>query len=372
MPLLNAPLSSSCASILNAAGEPVRLAGVNWGGAQQDNLVPAGLDKLDRSEIARRIIAMGFNHVRMPFSVGTFMTSSAGLKTGPVPVPSTLAANPDLAGLSPWEVYQACVETLTSAGLAVIPNQMLLFPGWCCSQADCNGLWYNGSWPASTFTACWELVVTAFAGNPLVIGYDLHNEPRPATVGGTLLTPSWGDGNTATDMRLLYRNTIAALQAIDPASLWFCEGLNFAADLTKAGAHPVGIGGTVYSMHDYSWFSHPDGQSQSAYFTQMDANGGYIPVSGQAPLWLGEIGTNTDAATATLDSGWFANLLAWIAARNVHWCWWELSAQMVKGTVPTTNTVGASEGQREPYGLLAGQDWLGTQQQILDRLQPIM
>ena len=56
MPLLHAPLSVRGARIVDAAGKPVRLAGVNWGGAHQDGLVPAGLDKLHRDEIARRIV----------------------------------------------------------------------------------------------------------------------------------------------------------------------------------------------------------------------------------------------------------------------------------------------------------------------------
>lgn len=371
MTLLSPPLSTSGAQILDVNGHPVRLAGVNWGGASQDNLVPAGLDKLHRDAISERVAAWGFNHVRFPFAVGTFMSKTGGLLTGPVPVPVSLAANPDLAGMSPWQVYQACVTSLTAAGLAVIPNQHLLFPGWCCSQADGNGLWYNGSWPASTFAACWQLVANAFASNPLVIGYDLHNEPRPATVNGTLLTPSWGDGNTATDMRGIYATIISQMDQAGPGKLWFCEGLSYAADLSQAGAHPVGVAGTVYSLHDYSWY-HPSGQSLTAYYDQMDAAGGYIPLSGQAPLWIGEFGENTDVARNALDTGWFANFLSYAAARTLHWCWWELSAQLVKGTEPVTNVLKASDGTRESYGLMSGQDWLGDQSEVLALLRAIM
>lgn len=371
MSLLNPPLSVSGWRILDVNGTPVRLAGVNWGGAQQDNLVPAGLDKLHRDTIATRIAAMGFNHVRFPFAIGTFMFSNGALKTGPVPVASTLAANPDLAGLSPWQVYQACVTSLTAHGLAVIPNQHLLFQGWCCSQADCNGLWYNGSWPASAFASCWALVANAFAANPLVIGYDLHNEPRPATVNGTLLTPTWGDGNAATDMQQIYSSTAAQLRAAGGTKLFFCEGLAYAADLTAAGAHPVPGPGVVYSMHDYSWY-HPSGQGLTPYYNQMDANGGYLIVGGTAPLWIGEFGANTDVSRGSLDTGWLANFLSYANARDLHWCWWELSAQLVKGTEPVTNVLKASDGTRESYGLMSGQDWQGSQSEMLTLLRQIM
>ena len=50
-----------------------------------------------------------------------------------------------------------------SGRLAVIPNCQLLHPGWCCSDADCNGLWYNDNWPGSTFTSTWLMVAQRFA-----------------------------------------------------------------------------------------------------------------------------------------------------------------------------------------------------------------
>ena len=130
MPLLHAPLSVRNAQIVDAAGTPIRLAGVNWGGAHQDGLVPAGLDKLHRDEIARRIAGWGLNHVRLTFALGTFVNNNGSLKTGPAD-PARLAANPDLAGLTPWAVYQAVTESLTAAGLAVIPNCHLLYPVPC-------------------------------------------------------------------------------------------------------------------------------------------------------------------------------------------------------------------------------------------------
>ena len=366
MPLLHAPLSVRNAQIVDVAGTPVRLAGVNWGGAHQDGLVPAGLDKLHRDEIAGRIVGWGFNHVRLTFALGTFVNNNGSLKTGPAD-PARLAANPDLAGLTPWAVYQAVTESLIAAGLAVIPNCHLLFPGWCCSDADCNGLWYNGNWPASTFTSTWLMVAQRFAGHPLVIGYDLKNEPRPAAISGTKVTPTWGTGASLTDFQRLYRNTASQMRPADPAKLFFCEGLNYAADLTGAGARPVTGSNIVYSMHDYSWF-HPSGQSQADYFTSMDSHGGYLVTRGLAPLYLGEFGVDT-GTRAAMTSGWMAQFRAWAQARGVHWCWWQLSAQAVKGTEPCTNAVKAVDGTRETFGLMAGQDWLGSQSEMIALLQ---
>jgi endoglucanase len=366
------PLSVSGARLLGADGSPVSLGlGVNWGGAQQDELLPYGLDKLPRSQIIGRLLSWGMSHVRFPFALGTFVSNDGVLK-GPAGKASRLTANPDLQGLTPWEVYCQLADDMTAAGLYVILNQHLLYPGWCCSQADCNGLWYNDNWPSSTFTNTWLLVADQFAGNPLV-GYDLHNEPRPATIGGKLLTPSWGDGNAATDFRQLYQNTISRLRAVEGgiSHLMFCEGLAYAGDLSKAGAHPVTGANIVYEAHDYPWYH--TGQTQAQYNAANDAGWGYLAAGGKAPVWIGEFGANTDVSTAAQDSGWLEWFLAYYASRPLAGaCWWELSATDVLGTEPTTNVVKAQPGAREGFGLMSGQDWAGSQADILAQLAPVL
>ncbi len=117
------PLSASGRFIVGADGRRVRLAGVNWYGFHEDDGVASGLDHIDRRVLARRIGLLGFNSVRLPFSLS--MTEQVS------PVPDDyLAANPDLSGSTPLQVYDACVEALTGAGLIVIPNCHMLDAGW--------------------------------------------------------------------------------------------------------------------------------------------------------------------------------------------------------------------------------------------------
>lgn len=362
------PLHVSGSSILGADASHVRLAGVNWGGAQQDELLPYGLDKLPRSQIIARIISWGFNHVRFPFALGTFVGSNGVLKTG-LAKASRLTANPDLIGLTPWQVFQQLVDDMTAAGLYVILNQHLLYQGWCCSEVDTNGLWYNSNWPASVFTNVWAMLAARFAANPRV-GYDLHNEPRKATIAGQVAIPSWGKYPN-TDIRQMYQNTIAKIRVADTDALCFCEGLSYASDLTGWKAYPVTGPGVVASAHDYSWF-HTAGQTQASYFTQMDKAMGYLVTQGIAPLWVGEFGANTDVNTAAMHSGWLPNFIAYAAARGLHWCWWELGSTAVLGTEPSTNAVKMQPGQREAFSLTAGQDWTGTQTDMLAMLAPIL
>jgi len=372
------PLQTVANNITGADGQNYRLCGVNWPGAHQDNRVPAGLDKLNRADIIGRIVSWGLNHVRFPLATGTVLNKDGTPYTGLID-PARVAANPDLAGMTPWQLYQQLVADMNAAGLYVIINKHLNYPGWCCSNDDKNGFWYNDNWPSSTFTGLWITIGTAYANNPMV-GFDLHNEPRSAVIGGSTLTPSWGDGNGATDFQQMYQNTIGRIRSAVAATgstlkhLAFCEGLNYASDLTGWLAHPVTGVNIVPSMHDYSWFhKNPDGSQQSAsqYNAAMDNKGGFLVTNVTAPVWIGEFGVDLGTRT-NMTSGFMSNFLAYANTRHLHWCWWSLSAQTVLGTEPSTNVVKAPDGNREAFGLMSGQDWKGSNSEMITLLQGIM
>jgi len=348
------PLSTTGRFIVDAHAKRVRLAGVNWYGASEDLGVPVGLDHTDRRALARLIAAQGFNCVRLPFSV--WMTEQAA------PVPDQyLAANRDLHGSTPIQVYDACVRALTEEGLIVIPNCHLLDFGWCCSNNDTNGLWFNDRWTIEQFTAAWQDITRRYASNNLVAAMDIKNEPRQATVGGKLLNPTWGPGGQ-TDFAAMYTTVGNLIHEIDPHPLIICEGLGYASNLTGVASHPVGLkqaNKVVYSMHDYSWF-HPQGQSQAAYIAQMNKNGGYVLGEKVAPLWIGEFGdTASLLSSPTGGGGWWANIQAWLTEADVDWCWWALNPTHGKGSSPGTSKVLQNWGAPEPYGLLTP-NWSGV------------
>ncbi len=346
------PLSASGRFIVDARGQRVRLAGVNWYGAHEDDGVAPGLDQADRRTLARRIAMHGFNSVRLPFSL--WMTEQAA------PVPDRyLAANPDLSGATPLQVYDACVEALTGAGLIVIPNCHTLDPGWCCAGDDEQGLWFNDRWPAAKFFAAWQDMAARYKSNPLVAAMDIMNEPRQSRVGRRVLTPAWG-GRHRTDIAAMYTAAGNLIHEISPDVLIICEGLGYAADLTGAARHPVRLerpGKVVYSLHDYSWF-HPQGQPRAAYLEQMHRAGGYLLSEQIAPLWIGEFGNDT-RSLAGFSGGWWNNLEAWLTEHDVDWCWWALNGTQPRGTVPVAGRHRSNWGDPEGYGLLAP-DWRGV------------
>ncbi len=350
------PLSTSGRFIVDKNGTRVRLAGVNWYGASEDTGVPAGLDRIDRGTLAGLIAAQGFNSVRLPFSV--WMTRQS------TPVPQqALAANPDLIGRNPLEVFDACVKALTDKGLIVIPNCHLLDFGWCCGTDDSNGLWFNDRFTPQNFTDAWTGMATRYKSNPLVAAMDIKNEPRTAVVGGQKLSPAWGGGGR-TDIAAMYTTVGNAILHVDPQVLIICEGLNFASDLTGVHSHPVKLSQpnkVVYSLHDYHWFHKDPHQTPAAYISAMNQRGGFILAGNVAPLWLGEFG-RICAAPAPGTQGpepWWGNIKAWLAQADVDWCWWALNPTHGQASAPPGGSVAHAGGTREPFGLLT-QDWSGV------------
>ena len=359
------PLSASGRYIVDAHGRRVRLAGVNWYGAHEDDGVAPGLDRAGRHTLARRIAMHGFNSVRLPFSL--WMTEQAA------PVPDEyLAANPDLSGATPMQVYDNCVEALTGAGLIVIPNCHTLDPGWCCADDDEQGLWFNDRWPARRFFAAWQQLAARYRSNPLVAGMDIMNEPRRSRVGRRILTPAWGSGRT-TDLAAMYTMAGNLIHEISPDVLIICEGPGYAADLAGVARHPVRLerpGKVVYSLHDYSWF-HPREQPRAAYLEQMHRAGGYLLSERIAPLWIGEFGIGT-GSLAGFSGVWWNNFEAWLTENDVDWCWWALNGTQPRGTVPVVGRHRSRWGDGEGFGLLAP-DWRGVANpQVMDILRTMI
>jgi endoglucanase len=350
------PLSTSGRFIVDANGKRIRLAGVNWYGASEDMGVPAGLDRSNRGTLAGLIAAQGFNSVRLPFSV--WMTE----QTAPVPQ-RFLAANPDLDGRTPLEVYDACVKALADHGLIVIPNCHLLDFGWCCTNDDSNGLWFNDRFPAQKFTAAWQTIAKRYASNPLVAAMDIKNEPRSAKVGGHVITPAWGTGGQA-DFAAMYTSVGNMIHQFDPHALIICEGLNYAQDLTGAARHPVRLtepNKVVYSMHDYHWFHNDPHQTQAAFIADVTHMGGYLLANKTAPVWIGEFGRIAAAPQPGTQGPepWWSNISAWLARADVDWCWWALNPTHGQASMPGAGQVAHAFGASEPFGLLTP-DWSGV------------
>jgi len=308
--------------ILDSAGQPVRVAGINWFGFETGNYVVHGLWSRDYKSMIDQMKSLGYNTIRIPYSDDIFKSS-----TVPNSIDFSSGKNADLQGLNSLGVLDKIVSYAGKDGLRVILDR---------HRPDSGGqsaLWYTAAVPESTWIANLKSMASRYAGNPAVVGIDLHNEPHDPAC--------WGCGDTATDWRLAAQRAGNAVLSVNPNLLIFVEGVQtfngvsgwWGGNLMGVAQYPVQLsvaGRVVYSAHDYatsvaqqSWFSDP------AFPNNMpgiwDKYWGYIFKQNIAPVWVGEFGTTLQA---TVDQKWLAALVSYLrptstsGADSFHWTFW--------------------------------------------------
>lgn len=277
--LPSGPLSTSGSQIVDAAGNPVRIASVGW---QMD----FGLDDMWKTKEA------GFNTIRVSWTNHLIDEDIQRIKT--------IVANAKTVGIK--------VIMVNHANSSLTPQQQ-------------NGLWYDlggasdntdgqgnaGTTTDAKFLSDWVRMAREFVGNDTVIGYDIRNEPLGYYWDGM---SSWeaGANNPDQNIRWMYERVGKAIQAIDPDKLMIFEGPqrydgNYAGtgkapwgDLSLAGQLPVVLtvpNKVVYSVHDYppyiGGFRPVDGAERIDW---MNKSWGYLVRDDIAPVWIGEMGAN--------------------------------------------------------------------------------
>ena len=121
------------------------------------------------------------------------------------------------------------------------------------------------------------MLAQRYAGNPTVIGADLHNEPHAEGTNPAATGACWGCGDTNRDWRLAAERAGNAILGVQPNWLIFVEGVScpsgglsnvwdgdpsndedcgwWGGNLSKAGQFPVRLyvaNRLVYSPHDYA------------------------------------------------------------------------------------------------------------------------
>lgn len=349
---------TSGSRILDADGETVRIAGINWYGFETTDAVPHGLWAQDYHAILSTIKAQGYNTVRLPFSnqmvESPIVPSNFGMTNG------SGAINADLAGLNSLQIMDKIVAAAGADGLKVILDNHRSEAG---NSNEQGGLWYTGAYPEANWIADWKTLATRYAsakdakGNPIVIGMDLRNEPYTMANGGANGSCWTGDTatggcpptNTAHNWPAAAERAAAAILGINPSLLIFVEGVDCysgncdwqGGNLQGAGSYPVTLpvaGRLVYSAHDYG----PDVWGQpwfngSATSTTLQAvwtkNWAYLSTGNIAPVWVGEFGT-TNVSTDIESNGagsqgqWFSALVGFLANQpNISWTYWALNGE---------------------------------------------
>ncbi|MEU0247137.1 cellulase family glycosylhydrolase [Streptomyces sp. NPDC006235] len=307
--------------ILDAAGQPVRIAGVNWFGFETDIHVVHGLWARDYKSMIDQMKSLGYNTIRMPYSDDI-------LKPGAMPGSINHdGKNTDLRGLTSLQVLDRIVAYAGQAGLKIVLDRHRP------DAAGQSALWYTASVPESTWIAGLKSLAARYKGNPTVVGIDLHNEPHDPAC--------WGCGDTARDWRLAAQRAGNAVLSVNPELLIMVEGVQshngangwWGGNLMGVAQYPVQLdvpNRLVYSAHDYatsvaqqSWFSDPSFPANMPGI--WDKYWGYIFKQDIAPVWLGEFGTTLQPA---VDQKWLAELVKYLrstsahGADSFHWTFW--------------------------------------------------
>jgi endoglucanase len=191
--------------ILDAAGQPVRIAGGNWFGFETDIHVVHGLWARDYKSMIDQMKSLGYNTIRMPYSDDI-------LKPGTMPGSINHdGKNTDLRGLTSLQVLDRIVAYAGQAGLKIVLDRHRP------DAAGQSALWYTASVPESTWIANLKSLAARYKGNPTVVGIDLHNEPHDPAC--------WGCGDTARDWRLAAQRAGNAVLSVNPELLIMVEGV---------------------------------------------------------------------------------------------------------------------------------------------------
>ncbi len=358
---------TSGSKILDANGDQVRIAGINWYGFETTNYLANGLWSQDYKTILGTIKAQGYNVIRIPFS-------NQLVESNPVPTNYTSwvdgqSANTALVGQTALQDLDTIVSYAGSIGLRVILDNHVSEAG---GNNEANGLWYTSAYPQANWLADWKTMAVrysgsqfTFNGNPTVIGFDLRNEPHLETSTGATGSCWTGDTetngcpvtNTAQNWPVAAQAAGNAVQAINPNLLIFVEGNDcYNGDCAWEGemlmgvaAHPVVLNvpnQLVYSAHDYGpnlyqqpWFN--SNTSQASLNAVWNHYWGYLVSQNIAPVWLGEFGTtntSTDISSTVPGSQgqWFSGIVSYLQNNpNVNWTYWALNGNDDYGLLDT-------------------------------------
>ncbi|HKQ04000.1 MAG TPA: cellulase family glycosylhydrolase [Blastocatellia bacterium] len=201
--------STNGPKIVNPAGGQFVIAGINWYGFETRDKTAHGLYAQDYAYIVNQIKQYGYNTIRIPFSNEMW-------DTDPIPNSNTSSACASCKGKHVRDVLAMIVNYAGSLGLHVILDNHRSEAG---NSAEGNGLWYYTSggnsyteqkwindWVSAqqwahgikqTLGATDTVVVNYLAsdGFPVVLGYDLRNEPHTPSRTAYLSGATWGSGD---------------------------------------------------------------------------------------------------------------------------------------------------------------------------------
>ncbi len=318
---IQTPLSTSGPEIVDAGGRPVMLRGVNWFGMEAKTQAPHGLWARDYKEMLAQIKSLGYNMIRLPYSVQALQgTSVSGINF-------ELGSNRELQGKMPLEVMDAVIQEAGQQGLLILLDSHRL------NNDRIPELWYGDGFSEADWINTWKMLAERYRNQPNVIGADLKNEPHGRA--------SWGTNNRLTDWRLAAERAGNAILKINPDWLIVVEGVEKNVPGQKLQRHWMGgnlegvrnapvrlsvANKLVYSPHEYGpgvfdqpWFAEKTFPRNLV--SRWDTGFHYIARRNIAPILIGEFGGH-NVDDQSKEGIWQQELVGFIKRHRVNFAYW--------------------------------------------------
>ena len=314
------PLSTRGAQIIDASGQPILLRGVNWFGFETETHAPHGLWARDYKEMLAQIKDLGYNIIRLPYSV-------QGLRSNSISgVDFSIGSNADFQGKTSLQAMDLFIQEADRQGLLILLDSHRL------NNQRIPTLWYGDGFTEQDWIDAWTMLARRYKNQRNVIGADLKNEPHGEA--------SWGTGDRATDWRLAAERAGNAIQAVNPDWLIVVEGVQnnvpgqqlqhwWGGNLEGVRNYPVRLNvpnKLVYSPHEYGagvhnqpWFSDPSFPNNLRQRWQIGFN--YINDEKIAPILIGEFG-GRQVDSSSKEGIWQRELVKFIDEKELHFTYW--------------------------------------------------
>jgi len=242
------------------------------------------LDTYITTEDIAYLKAVGSNHVRLPFHYKLFVDE---------PFLGTRNAG--------FTYLDRCIKWCREQGLYVLLD-MHCAPGGQTGDNidDSYGYPYllTDEAEQDEFVRIWTRIAEHYAGDPVIAGYDLANEP---------VAHYFKEEQPKLDAALgaLYTRTVDAIRGVDPDHAIWLNGSIWASDFSVFGDMAGGLpSNTVYEFHKY-WTA-PTAAVIEEYSRFRD--------SLSVPIYLGESGENTD--------GWVDSFRLVLDREDIGYAFW--------------------------------------------------
>jgi len=296
--------------IISPDGKPLLLKGINLGNwllpegymfkfkqTNSPRLIQTAINELIGEDEARRfwktyhdnyitrddisfIKRSGFNSVRVPFSYRLFVSDTTV---------------PRLEGPG-YELLDRVVDWCRREGLYVILD-MHAAPGGQTGDNIDDGWAYpflfESSESQDLTASLWRKIANRYRNDPIVIGYDLLNEP---------IAPYFDTAALNQKLEPVYRKIVSAIREVDKNHVIFLGGAQWDSNFKIFG--PPFDDKLVYTFHKY-WVP-----------VKVDAIQPYLDFRTKynVPIWMGESGENTDE--------WIDSFRKLLETNDIGWCFW--------------------------------------------------